>query len=164
LQISDFRFDSIIPFDLQSEIVDLQSEINFLSPKHEIATMTREQLEDRLIDFAVRILKICQMLPKTQGGSVLSAQMLRSGTSPALNYGEAQSAESSRDFLHKMQVVLKELRENLICLKIVQRSGLIRQTETTASAMRENNELIAIFVKSIQTAKKRIQGEAKAGK
>jgi four helix bundle protein len=121
--------------------------------------MTREELEDRLIDFAVQILKICQTLPKSQGGSILSAQMVRSGTSPALNYGEAQSAESPKDFLHKMQIVLKELRENLICLKIIQRSGFIRQTETLASAVKENNELIAIFVKSIQTSKNRIQGE-----
>jgi four helix bundle protein len=121
--------------------------------------MTREELENRLIDFAVQILRISQSLLKTQGGSVLSAQIVRSGTSAALNYGEAQSAESSRDFLHKMQIVLKELRETLICLIIIQRSSLIRQTETLLSVIRENNELIAIFVKSIQTSKNRIRGE-----
>lgn len=71
--------------------------------------MTREELENRLIDFSVRIIQISQRLEKTKGGSVLSGQVVRCGTSPALNYGEARSAESEKDFVHKLQVVLKEL-------------------------------------------------------
>jgi len=68
-------------------------------------------LEDRLIDFSVSVIKIADQLPKTYTGKHLGAQIVRSGTSPALNYGEAQSAESRRDFIHKMKISLKELRE-----------------------------------------------------
>ena len=76
-----------------------------------------------------------------------------SGTSPALNYGEALAAESSNDFIHKMKVVLKELRETFVCLKIIKRKPLIESNDELESAYNENNELISIFVKSIQTAK-----------
>jgi four helix bundle protein len=117
--------------------------------------MTRQELENRLIDFSVRIIRISNLLEKTRAGSVLSSQMVRCGTSPALNYGEAQSAESTKDFVHKLQVVLKELRETLICLKIIQKSQLIQKTEILDNSIKENNELIAIFVKSIQTARKK---------
>jgi four helix bundle protein len=120
--------------------------------------MIRAELENRLIDFAVQVLKISQSLPRTQAGTVLAGQVVRSGTSTALNYGEAQSAESSRDFIHKLQIILKELRETLVCLKIIQRSGFFRQMDTLEKAILENNELIAIFVKSIQTSKRKMQG------
>ena len=79
--------------------------------------------------------------------------MIRCGTSPALNYGEAQSAESSNDFIHKCKVILKELRETRICLKIIRRKPLLPD-EKTDIVLQENNELIAIFLKSIDTAKK----------
>ncbi len=76
--------------------------------------MTKEReydLEDRLIDYAVRIIKLSEALPETKAGKHVSSQILRSGTSPAPNYGEAQSAESKADFIHKLKVSLKELRE-----------------------------------------------------
>jgi four helix bundle protein len=71
-------------------------------------------LEDRLIDFAVRIIRTAESLPKTKVGNHIAGQLIRSGTSPAPNYGEAQSAESRSDFIHKMKVALKELRETRI--------------------------------------------------
>ena len=77
---------------------------------------------------------------------------MRSGTSPALNYGEAQSAESRKDFLHKMKVCLKELRETFVCLKIIEKSDLYESKQKIDIAKTENNELISIFVKSIETA------------
>jgi four helix bundle protein len=73
-------------------------------------------LEERLIDFAVRIIRISESLPKTRVGNHIAGQLIRSGTSSAPNYGEAQSAESRSDFIHKMKVCLKELRETRVWL------------------------------------------------
>ena len=70
-------------------------------------------LEERLISFAIRMMTIAEGLPQTKSGIHLAGQLTRSGTSPALNYGEAQGAESKRDFVHKMRIILKELRETL---------------------------------------------------
>ena len=70
-------------------------------------------LEERLIDFAIRISEVAESLPNAALGKYIKGQMIRSGTSPALNYGEAQSAESTNDFIHKLKIVLKELRETL---------------------------------------------------
>lgn len=117
-------------------------------------------LENRLIDFAIRISEVVEALPKTKLGSQIGNHLIKCGTSPALNYGEAQSAESIDDFLHKMKVVLKELRESHVCLKIIVRKPLITPTEKLTPIMKENNELIAIFVKSIETAKKKIDKES----
>lgn len=115
--------------------------------------MKRKELEERLIDFAVLIIKLSESNKKNYAGNHLSGQMIRSGTSAPLNYGEAQSAESKRDFLHKMQIVLKELRETYVCLKIINRAELNTNTQKLEYALKENNELISIFVKSVQTAK-----------
>jgi four helix bundle protein len=76
-------------------------------------------LEERLITFSVLIIEIVNEMPNTKAGNHLSGQLVRSGTSVSLNYGEAQSGESRRDFIHKMKVVLKELRESFVCLKII---------------------------------------------
>jgi four helix bundle protein len=81
--------------------------------------MDKFNLEERLIDFGVLVIDIINELPNTKAGNHLAGQLVRSGTSPALNYGEAQSAESRKDFIHKLKVVLKELRESFICLKII---------------------------------------------
>ncbi len=110
-------------------------------------------LEDRLIDFVLKISEIVEALPKTKLGNTIGNQLIRCGTSPALNYGEAQSAESTKDFLHKFKIILKELRESRICLKIIQRKPLLNIPQLD-EAIQENNELIAIFLKSIDTAKK----------
>ena len=90
----------------------------------------------------------------TKAGNHLSGQLVRSGTSVSLNYGEAQSAESKKDFIHKMKVILKELRETFVCLKIIHVSKLYKTEEKIIKAKKENNELISIFVKSIDTTQK----------
>jgi four helix bundle protein len=111
-------------------------------------------LEERLIDFAVRIIRTAESLPKTKVGNHIAGQLIRCGTSPAPNYGEAQSAESIADFLHKMKVCLKELRETRVWLLMIVRTRLIKPESKLESLIDENNELISIFVKSVNTAKK----------
>ena len=114
--------------------------------------MKAHELEARLVGFAVRIIGIAESLPATKAGNHLSGQLVRSGTSPALNYGEAQSAESRTDFIHKIKVVLKELRETGISLKIAQRMSSVESSDNLEPAMAECDELVAIFVKSVMTA------------
>jgi four helix bundle protein len=110
-------------------------------------------LDERLISFAVDIIDISENLPKTFAGNHIANQLVRSGTSPALNYGEAQSAESRNDFIHKMKVSAKELRETFNCLKIISRKKWYAE-ESLLPVLDENNQLIAIFIKSIETAKR----------
>ncbi len=118
-----------------------------------IKAMKKQFLEDRLINFSTDIIDVVKSISKTEIGINLSKQLGRSGTSVALNYGEAQSAESRKDFVHKMKVILKELRETYICLRIIDKANLYRKDDTRmADAISENNQLIAIFVKSIATA------------
>ncbi len=83
-------------------------------------------LEERLIDFAVRIIRMAESLPKTKVANHIAGQLIRCGTSPAPNYGEAQSAESRADFIHKMKVCLKELRETRVWLLMIVRAKLIK--------------------------------------
>ncbi|MBN1387175.1 MAG: four helix bundle protein [Bacteroidales bacterium] len=121
--------------------------------------MDKYSLEDRLIDYAVLSLEIAKLLPNTFEGRHLSSQLIRSGTSPALNYGEAQGAESKKDFLHKIRVILKELRESLICMKIIKRRNLIDDVFILEKGIAESNELISIFVKTAKTAQQNILKE-----
>jgi len=114
-------------------------------------------LEDRLIDFSVLITGIVETVPNTRAGNHYAGQLIRSGTSPALNYGEAQGGESRKDFIHKLKIVLKELRETIICLKIIEKTKLFKSHESIIRAINENNELISIFVKSINTAQRNIE-------
>ena len=107
-----------------------------------------------MIDHAVRIIKLSEALPATKAGNHLSAQILRSGTSPAPNYGEAQSAESNADFVHKLKVALKELRETEIWLKIIINAAMIKPVSLLAPILQETDELIAILFTSVKTAKK----------
>ena len=108
-------------------------------------------LEDRLVDFAVRIITVIEALPSSRAGNHIAGQLVRSGTAPAPNYGEAQSAESRKDFSHKMKIALKELRETLIWLKIIDRKPLCEPAKMT-DITKECDELIAIFVTSVKTA------------
>jgi len=110
-------------------------------------------LDERLIAFAVAIIEVSEGLPDTFAGNHLAGQLVRSGTSPALNYGEAQSAESRNDFVHKMKVSLKELRETYNCLRIIKKKGWYTEGNLV-TVLDENNQLISIFVKSIDTAKR----------
>jgi four helix bundle protein len=116
--------------------------------------MRKFDLEERLIDFAAKIIQIFEGMPRTGAGGHLRAQLLRSGTSAALNYGEALGGESRNDFIHKLRVSLKELRETFNCLRIIQRAGLFHDQARLENVLKENNELIAIFVKSSLTAEK----------
>jgi four helix bundle protein len=109
-------------------------------------------LEDRLIDFAVAIINIIEALPNTRAANHIAGQLVRSGTSPAPNYGEAQSAESRKDFIHKMKIALKELRETQVWLRIILRKSLIKPLAKVESGLSECQELIRIFAKSIVTA------------
>src|ERR1051325_2028388 len=111
-----------------------------------------DELEERLIDFAVRIVKLSASLPKTPAGKHIAAQILRSGTSPAPNYGEARGAESRADFVHKLRIVLKELNETPIWLRIIDRSHILRH-ELLSEITQENNELCRIFTTSLKTAR-----------
>ena len=110
-------------------------------------------LEQRLIDFAVRIIRIAESLPKTKAGNHVAGQLIRCGTSPAPNYGEAQSAESRSDFIHKMKVCLKELRETKVWLIMIVRANLLKSKSNLEPDINENDELISIFMASIKTAK-----------
>jgi four helix bundle protein len=84
-----------------------------------ISKINKIDLEERLINFAVLIVEICENMKDTKSSNHMAGQLIRSGTSPALNYGEAQSGESRKDFIHKIKTVLKELRESFVCLKII---------------------------------------------
>lgn len=113
-----------------------------------------EELEERLIDFAVRIIKLSANLPKTPAGKHIAGQILRSGTSPAPNYGEARGAESRADFIHKYGIVLKELNETCIWLRIIERTALLKP-ELMKDIVEENQQLCRIFVASLKTARSR---------
>ncbi len=123
---------------------------------NEINKIKKFDLEDRLIDFVLMVSGIEEKLPNTKLANYIGGQMIRCSSSPALNYGEAQSAESQKDFIHKIQVVLKELRETRICLKIILKKPLLTE-ENVSSVLRENEELIAIFAKSVKTAKSKLK-------
>src|SRR2546422_9150579 len=86
-----------------------------------------DELEERLVNFAVRIVKLSASLPRTPAGKHIAGQILRSGTSPAPNYGEARGAESQADFIHKLRIVLKELNETSIWLRVIERSQILKR-------------------------------------
>ena len=112
-------------------------------------------LEGRLIEFAVRIIQVAESLQKTKVGNHIAGQLIRCGTSPAPNYGEAQAAESRADFIHKMKVCLKELRESKVWLLMTVKAKLISPATKLDSLIDENDQLISIFVTSLKTAKER---------
>jgi len=112
-------------------------------------------LEDRLVKFACQSLEICDLLPNTRSGQNLEYQLSKSSTSSALVYGEAQAAESKADFIHKVKIVLKELRESRINLRIIIEKPVLTN-EKLHIVLKEANELIAIFLKSVETAKRNL--------
>ncbi len=114
---------------------------------------SKYDLDERLINFADMIIDISEFLPKSFAGNHIAGQLVRSGTAPALNYGEAQSAESRNDFIHKMKISAKELRETYNCLRIIRKRKWYAE-EKLLQVLDENNQLISIFVKSIETAQK----------
>jgi four helix bundle protein len=107
-------------------------------------------LEDRLLDFAAMIIRLVESLPKTRAGNHIAGQLLRSGTAPLPNHGEAEAAESKQDFIHKLRICLKELRETKRWLRLIQRVPLT--ADEIPEALQESDELIRIFVASVRTA------------
>jgi four helix bundle protein len=116
--------------------------------------MNSKDLENRLIDFSIQAVILIKSLPEDRITNHLSGQLLRSATSPALNYGEAQGAGSRNDFIHKLGIVLKELRESLNCLRIFAGTNYIK---TESPVLKECNELVSIFVKSVETNKRKME-------
>jgi len=122
-----------------------------------------DELEERLIDFAVRIVRLSAHLPRTPAGRHVGGQIVRSGTSPAPNYGEARGAESTADFIHKLRIVLKELNETSIWLRVIERSQLLK-AELFTDIVQENSELCKIFTSSLKTARTQTNGQMINGK
>ena len=113
-----------------------------------------DDIESRLVDFAVQIIQLTDSLPDSRSGNHLAGQLLRSGTSPAAHYAEARGAESDRDFIHQLKICLKELNESRVWLKIVGKSKLLSRARA-AVVYKENDELCRIINASIKTSKKR---------
>ncbi len=111
-------------------------------------------LEDRLINFTCRMIDVIEALPKTRSATYMAGQLIRSCHSPALNYSEAQAAESPEDFIHKLRVVLKELKECRTSLKVIIKKLYITPVTKIDGIYKETEELIAIIGKSIATAEK----------
>jgi len=113
--------------------------------------MNANTLEERLITFSSNCINFCKDVEKSFAGTHLSKQLIRSSTSVALNYGEVRAAESVKDFLHKLKVCLKELRESFVNLKIIKKTFLTKNIKELDFLLIECNELIAIFVATIKT-------------
>ena len=114
--------------------------------------MKAVDLEERLIQFSIDVIQLCKTMNHSFEAEHLAKQLIRSSTSSALNYGEARGGESSRDFIHKMKICLKELRECYINLRILKGANLNTNMKLLDQVLKENNELISIFVTSIKTA------------
>ena len=112
-------------------------------------------LEERLLEFSVKIIQLSESLPLTRAGNHVAGQLLRSGTSAYPNHGEAQAAESAKDFIHKFKVCLKELRESKRWLLLIKRVPL-SESNTVEELVIETDELIRIFSASIKTVQKRL--------
>lgn len=113
-------------------------------------------LEDRLIEFASRVVDVVEALPNTRAANYIAGQLIRCGLAPALLYGEAQSAESREDFVHKMKIILKELKETRVCLKLIIKKDLIKPINRLTDLRNECEALIKIIFTSIETARKNI--------
>ena len=113
------------------------------------------ELEERLLDYSAAIICLTEVLPQTRAANYVAGQLLRSGTSPLPNHGEAQAAESAADFAHKISICLKELRESRRWLRLIKRAQLMRQAEAVDNLIGETEELIRIFFSSLRTVKKR---------
>lgn len=111
-----------------------------------------DDIEARLIDFAVSIVMLCAKLPSSSVGQHLSHQLVRSGTSPAAHYAEARGAESRKDFIHKLKICSKELNESRVWLKIIAKTQMLTK-DIWESILEENEQLCRIINASIRTSK-----------
>ena len=123
-------------------------------------------LEERLLEYAAKIVRLTEKLPDTRTGNHIAGQLLRSGTSPLPNHGEAEGAESKNDFVHKLGICHKELRESRRWIKLIGRVPLVTDTAELDEVLLETDELVRIFAASIRTARAgncREDGETYAG-
>jgi four helix bundle protein len=118
-------------------------------------------LEDRLLEFASAVIDLSESLPASRAGNHIAGQILRSGTSPYPNHGEADAAESRDDFIHKLKICLKELRETRRWARLIKRKAWVKNETTLLFILGECEELIRIFHSSIQTAKRNAQAETR---
>ncbi len=121
-------------------------------PEKSVGNRQKYDLEERLLHYAARIIRLVESLPNTRAGNHIAGQLLRSGTSPLPNHGEAQSAESQADFVHKLKICLKELRETRRWLLLIQAAALIKTASKIQPLLDETEELIRIFFASIRTS------------
>ena len=126
---------------------------NAQRPKADSERAAAYDLEERLLNYAAEIIRLTESLPHTRAGNHIAGQLLRSGTSPLPNHGEAQAAESRDDFIHKLSICLKELRESRRWLRLILRVPLTSEVKKVEALVSETEELIRIFAKSIKTAK-----------
>jgi four helix bundle protein len=111
-------------------------------------------LVERLLEFASAVIDLSETLPTSRAGNHVAGQILRSGTSPYPNHGEAEDAESREDFIHKLKICLKELRETRRWARLIKRKGWVKENVALIFILGESEELIRIFFSSVQTAKK----------
>lgn len=119
----------------------------------------RYDLEERLLRYSASIIRLVELLDQSRAGNYVGGQLLRSGLSPYFNHGEAEAAESAKDFVHKLSICLKELRESKRALRLVITVPLIKKSDEIGQLLTETDELIRIFVASIRTAEKKIVRE-----
>jgi len=114
--------------------------------------MDRRDLDERLLTYGARVIKLVESLPRTLAGRRIGDQLLRSATSAGANYEEARGAESRSDFVHKMQVALKELRESHYWLRLLMKAEIL-PVDRLADLLDEATQLRAILSKSVATTK-----------
>ena len=124
------------------------------SSEYSVRRDKRYDLEHRLLDFAVDVVELAESLPNTRAGNHIAGQLLRCGTSPLSNHGEVEAAESRKDFLHKLRICLKELRETKRWLRLVSRLKKLGEPANLPACLNEVEELIRIFAASVKTAEK----------
>ena len=116
-------------------------------------------LEERLLVFASTVIDLSEKLPDSRAGNHVAGQILRSGTAPYPNHGEAEAAESRDDFVHKLKICLKELRETRRWARLIERKDWAKRDPALTRVLTESDELIRIFFSSIQTARRNIQNQ-----
>ena len=128
--------------------------VNEANSGYAVPKKTKYDLEDRLLQFAVAVVKLTDDLPNTRSGNHIAGQLLRCGTSPYGYHGEVESAESRKDFIHKLKVCLKELRETRRWLRLVSRLKKMNRDPRLVACLAEAEELIRIFVASVRTTER----------
>jgi four helix bundle protein len=129
--------------------------VNEANSEYPAPKKTKYDLEDRLLEFAVAVVELTDDLPNTRSGNHIAGQLLRCGTSPYGHHGEVESAESRKDFIHKLKVCLKELRETRRWLRLVSRLKKMNRDPRLVAYLAEAEELIRIFVASVRTTERR---------